>query len=65
MVRSGERLARLPRFYHREARRVQKHKRTQDPRDGPGAGLEFVCVFGPDAHDPQEEGDDGHEKTKE
>ena len=27
--------------------------------------LEFVCIFGPDAHDPQEEGDDGHEKTKE
>ena len=34
MVRSRERLGGLLRFYHREARRVQKHKRTQDRRAG-------------------------------
>ena len=35
MVRSRERLGGLLRFYHREARPVQKHKRTHDWRARP------------------------------
>ena len=46
-VRSRERLGGLLRFYHREARRVQKYKRTQDRRAGPFFGSEVSRLGSP------------------